>query len=283
MFTFSVAKIDDDSLEAYARLFKSCFPLAHHLSLNYLRWLYKDNPCGHVVGMDAFADGKLVAHYACVPAEIMLYGAKVKALLSLNTATHPEFQGKGLFTKLAELTYELASLGGFASVFGVANANSTPGFLRKLNFQHVARLDARLGFGSPARINWAKVNENADFRRSWTNDQLGWRMRSPANKVFLAETRADSSKLYAKTDRPGVIVWAETSSEVHDHKIETNMLSPRLFLGLYPANSAGRGLSVQIPNVLRPSPLNFIYRSLVDNVVLNSDAIYFNFLDFDAY
>src|SRR5215467_4083405 len=77
--------------------------------LSYLQWLYRDNPCGHVVGFNAYAGDELAAHYATIPVEATLDGAPARGLLSLNTATHPTHQGKGLFTRLAERTYARAS------------------------------------------------------------------------------------------------------------------------------------------------------------------------------
>ncbi|MBD8881285.1 GNAT family N-acetyltransferase [Rhodanobacter sp. 7MK24] len=284
MFEFQESQCTDEALERYAALFSLCFPGANHLTPAYLRWLYRDNPCGRVVGMDALADGTLAAHYVCVPTAINLQGVEMKALLSLNTATHPSYQGRGLFTKLAELTYDLGRRMGFSSVYGVANANSTPGFLRKLGFQHVASLDARIGLGRPANIDWDRVEKDAEFSRKWSPDQLRWRMRNPANPLGLSRLGAEGSAFYAKTDRRGVIVWGEVS-QVLDGIAETrpNVFLPRLSLGLYPHGAATRRFSVDIPGWARPSPLNFIYRSLRDDHRINPHAVNFSFMDFDAY
>jgi hypothetical protein len=50
--------------------------------------------------------------------------------------THPNHQGKGLFTKLAKLTYDLAKEEGIEFIFGFPNKNSYPGFIKKLNWVH---------------------------------------------------------------------------------------------------------------------------------------------------
>src|SRR5579859_5968770 len=107
MFTFQPVATTPEALSRYAALFLKCFPGTSHLNEKYLEWLYARNPAGPVVGMDAMAGDVLAAHYVCIPAQIWLENVQVKALLSLNTATHPDFQGKGLFTTLAQKTYEL--------------------------------------------------------------------------------------------------------------------------------------------------------------------------------
>ncbi|MBK7966362.1 MAG: hypothetical protein IPK10_14485 [Bacteroidetes bacterium] len=48
--------------------------------------------------------------------------------------THKNHGGKGLFTKLASLTYELCKTYNLAFVFGFPNYNSYPGFVKKLNW-----------------------------------------------------------------------------------------------------------------------------------------------------
>src|SRR5205814_9366938 len=105
-----------------------------------LAWRYRDNPAGQVVGADAWDGARLAAHYVTCPLEARIDGAVVKGLLSLNTATHPDYQGRGLFTTLAEAAYAQGAAAGYGFVIGVANAYSTPGFVRRLAFQHVDRL-----------------------------------------------------------------------------------------------------------------------------------------------
>ena len=100
------ARADESSIQKYIELFAACFPGASHYKAEYLRWLYRANPAGAVVGFDAWDGEILAAHYACVPARMLIGGRACRALLSLNTATHPSYQGKGLFTKLAAATYE---------------------------------------------------------------------------------------------------------------------------------------------------------------------------------
>src|SRR6478609_3886385 len=115
---FKPIAVDDAHLTRLGQLFRAAFPTAHHLDAGYLRWLYRDNPSGHVVGFDAFEGDVLAAHYACVPAEVRWKGNQVRALLSLNTATHPNFQGKGLFSQLATATFDHAAQSGFTLVYG---------------------------------------------------------------------------------------------------------------------------------------------------------------------
>jgi hypothetical protein len=224
----------------------------------------------------------------CVPTRVWVEGREVPVLLSLNTATHPDYQGKGLFTKLAAMTYEAGQAAGFDGVYGVANANSTPGFVRKLGFQLVRPLEARIGLGGLRHA--AKPPAQAlSFERSWSAAALRWRCANPDNPVFV---RVDGARLrfhaaaaghklpaYAELDDPQLgAALARTDTA-------RPMLSPlRLFIGLAPDASSRYWNYASIPMSLRPSPLNLIYRSFSPRVAaLDPARIAFSFLDFDAY
>jgi GNAT superfamily N-acetyltransferase len=281
---FERCRFTDADINAYAALFAACFPGASKLgNRDYLRWLYSQNPLGHAIGFNAVADGRVAAHYICTRALVRFGGEPVPALLSLNTATHPDFQGRGLFTRLAELTYAAGAAEGAAFVYGVANANSTPGFVRKLGFDLVESLESRIGMGSLGRFDWERVDACARFRQAWTPDYLAWRAGNPAGPVRLR--RAGGRVVAdAASGRPGVRAWAEirVDGEVPSTPAP-RVLAPRVWLGLMPADCGRFGLYARLPARLRPSPLNLIFRPLAGGGRLSAGETAFSFLDFDAF
>lgn len=274
--------LDDAHLRQYAGLFAACFPGAGHLDETYLRWLYRENPAGTVVGYDAWEGGRLAAHYACVPASVRVGGVPRRALLSLNTATHPDFQGRGLFTRLAEQTYARGEQLGHGLVYGVANANSTPGFVRKLGFTLVAPLDAWVGLGRLRGMDWPRVAD-ADFARTWPEAELAWRLRNPARPVRSVAVADGSTGFLAASGKPGIAAWAQLPGALAAPARGHGGLGARVFLGKLPGNPAPRGAYLSIPRRLRPSPLNLIVRGLGGAVALDADRLFFSFLDFDAF
>lgn len=273
------------ALDAYAGLFRACFPSATHLDRRYLQWLYADNPAGPVVGMDAWDGGRLAAHYVCVPAAARWQGRDCRVLLSLNTATHPEYQGKGLFTRLAERTYAEGAQRGFSAVYGVANANSTPGFVRKLGFGLVGALDARVGVGRIDRMAPADRQRESDFHRLWTAEALHWRCANPARPYRVARLSAEALGVSAATGWFGLRAWAELPSVADPSASGNPPRTLRLHLGLRPGRAASSaGTWVDIPRRLRASPLNLIFRSLEDgHLPPDPRAVFFGVLDFDAF
>jgi GNAT superfamily N-acetyltransferase len=278
-------EVTPDKLARYRELFAACFPAATHLDTRYLTWLYGANPAGTAIGFDAWAGEHLAAHYVCVPVDAVMSGRPMRVMLSLNTATHPDFQGQGLFTRLAEATYALGAQRGIEAVYGVANANSTPGFLRKLGFMLVRPLDALIGAGPLCAYEPAGANE-VSFRRFWSTQALHWRISNPARPYRLIALDTGRIGAHAPTGRVGLHAWDELPAPVGMDVPHARLTQPilRLHLGLRPSSWVRRRSWVEVPRRLRPSPLNLIFRPLAAGLATPaSDSVVLGQLDFDAF
>lgn len=279
----SFQPVDAARVGAYEALFRLCFPGAGHLDAAYLQWLYADNPDGRVVGFDAWDGEVLAAHYVCIPGRAVVAGEPCRVLLSLNTATAPAYQGQGLFTRLATLTYERAAAEGFRAVYGVANANSTPGFLRKLGFTLVRPLEARLGLGRLFAGDAAAAARGLEFRRDWSPAALAWRAANPQAAVS-ARAGAGVAGFYARTRWPLVTACAELPPPPAMADSGPSPTPFRVFVGTVPAGLRLRRSWWPIPAFLKPSPLNLIYRDLQHpGYAPAADRALVSFLDFDAF
>ena len=275
------------TLAQYCALFQACFPGNDKFTPAYVDWLYRANPDGPALGYDAWEGERLAAHYVCVPARARLDGVDARVLLSLNTATHPDFQGKGLFTRLAALSYEAGAAQQFDGCYGVANANSTPGFLRKLDFQLVRPLEARIGMG---RLHTGSASQAAGeqpaFERVWNAASLAWRCANPHNPVRWRRSGPQWQFHAAALGGGRVPAYAELPAAGLDlaPRSDPAPLALRLFVGLSPDSASNYWNYLSIPQRLRPSPLNLIWRSFKPGAkALDASAIRFSFLDFDAY
>ena len=276
-------QLDALHLVLYSAFLKKCFSDTpanrRKFSIANLAWLYIENPDGMALGFDAFDGDQLVAHYVCIPTKILCTDGPLRALLSLNTATLPSYQGRGLFIQLAQATFEAAKQFGYACIYGVANQNSTPGFVQKLGFSLVAPLQVLLGIG---RYKPPTSNFPLQFQRSWSSSSLTWRCANPANP--LSTSKQFGSRVFmASTEFPGVCAYAELSGKtVFDSSPSIISVRLKLVLGLFPQRLPASYF--KIPDFIKPAPLNFIFKSLNPLVpVPKRDSVHFTFLDFDAY
>lgn len=268
-FEYRQTQIDDESLMKYADLLTKVFPSTSKYTFEFLKWQYVDNPCGKVVGYDAFYENKLVAHYVTIPVKYSKNNNPYNGLLSLNTATDPEFQGNGLFTKLAEKTYELATTKGYQFIIGVANQNSTHGFIKKLGFKLISSLNAYIYLFDSEQA----APPNNFFQSIIDNDTLKWRINNPSNKY-----KFKANCIYSDTDYNFIKACL---SKVKKHPAVSNFsIGFKMVIGV--GNEPNTLSKIRVPDKLKPSPLNLIFRKLGE-FEINFTEIYFELIDFDAY
>lgn len=262
-----------EKIAAYSELLSSVFFNTNKFTVDFLNWQYAINPNGKVVGFDAYQGDTLAGHYVTIPVSYFIDGKIRKGLLSLNTATHAEHRGKGLFTQLANRTYEEAKKLGYEFVIGVANQNSTHGFLKKLGFYLIAPLIVKTGIGT---INFDK-NLNYLANPNWTKQSLNWRLTNPEANYFN-----NKGNVYSKTDKKGFHAQLFSGT---DNELELISKSPtfKLWIGLA-KDLKCRGLFFNLPKRLKPSPLNLIFKDLNGNLPkINKEDILFELIDFDGY
>ncbi|MXN48866.1 GNAT family N-acetyltransferase [Shinella kummerowiae] len=101
-------------------LFETVF--GQPMSLEFWRWRFLDHPAGGPLVMLAFAEDKLVGHYAASQAPLCIGGQYYPAALSMTTMTHPNWRGKRLFERTAEALYSTLPGHGILAVYGFPNA-----------------------------------------------------------------------------------------------------------------------------------------------------------------
>lgn len=262
--------VDNKTITEITTLLNLCFPKSVDIETKeYIKWEYEENPEGHVVGFNAYSGTILAGHYATIPIIMMINGQKRRGLLSLNTATHPEHRGKGLFVKLAQQTYDYAKENGYDYVIGVANANSTHGFIKYLGFDLICPLTFRVGFG--LNIN----NDKAfTYKRFWDSSLLKWRMACPSYKYFKSGESIVSPILYGAKK----IVKLDTASQ-----LRRLWLRPlNLYVGL--GADLKKGYYFRLPRFIKHSPFNLIFKDLTGGKLpkITEENIWFELIDFDV-
>jgi Acetyltransferase (GNAT) domain len=297
-----------------ATLLADVFPGTRLARADYLEWLYEKSPFGPVVETNLDDDRGRIGHYALVPIALTQDGVPQQGALSLNTAVHERARGGGTFVRLASETFSEAKKRGISTVVGVANANSTPGFVRRLDFELVGPLPVNVLLPSLARtqgIRSAWTNQTAfstggiaanlepllaapaiGCTRVWTAETLRWRLARPGARYALhrsGEVLAVSCLDRRYGVRVAILlkVFASStvSSGVRRGLVAAACRFHRAPLALHVGiNDLVDFRGIPLPGRLRDSPLNLIYRSLEDQDYARPVSIVrFEFLDFDAY
>jgi GNAT superfamily N-acetyltransferase len=115
--------------------FRNCFERnGTPRKLDALRWQYLENPTGELLVDLAVSNQRIGAIYAVQPARVRVRGSRMLAAQSVDTLVDADFRGRGLFTRMAASVYQRVRERDGAFVYGFPNANSAPGFFKKLGW-----------------------------------------------------------------------------------------------------------------------------------------------------
>ena len=113
-------------------------------------WKHERNPFGPSLAWVVEHHGRVVAVRLFMRWEFRRGGTTVRAVRAVDTATHPDHQGRGLFTALTLHALEACRADGVAFVFNTPNVQSLPGYL-KMGWREVGRPRTAVRAASPQR------------------------------------------------------------------------------------------------------------------------------------
>jgi hypothetical protein len=248
-----------------------------------LEWQYVRNPDGPARFVNAYTEaGALIAHYALVPTP-PLADPPVPLLATyfvINTAVDASAQVPGLMVATARNLFRQMQAEGPVLMLGVGNENSSLGLVRMLGFRSLGRLS--LTFHAPGTLPRIQAPRAlaCDSRR------LLWRSRRPFVSAY-----ADPAEgaLSVRLRHRGVPLDALLTTGLPPEVVAKLGLpraafwAPRLY-ATFGTEVCG-GLAV--PDWLRPSPLEYVFRVLGDPTLTEPVARHlaqrrFEFLDFDV-
>jgi GNAT superfamily N-acetyltransferase len=119
-------------------------------SPEFFRWKHLMNPFGRTFMLVAEEGGRIVGLRAFMRWEFIANDATFRAVRAVDTATHPDFQGRGIFKRLTLEALD-ALRGDVDFVFNTPNAQSLPGYL-KMGWSMVGRLPVWVRVRRPVRF-----------------------------------------------------------------------------------------------------------------------------------
>ena len=131
----------------------------------FFAWKHHQSPAGRSpawVAVDPSAGDRVVGFRTFSRWHFERGDETVTAVRAVDTATHPDYQGRGIFTLLTRHALDELATEGVAFVFNTPNERSRPGYL-KMGWQLVERLPVAATVRSPlALVRLARARTPAD-------------------------------------------------------------------------------------------------------------------------
>lgn len=269
-------------IKEYCKLYLRCFN-QKKFQFKYLNWLYNDNPDGNFVGIDCFYNNKLIGQVGGIPHVFYWNKKKLKFIISINVCVDKNYRGQKLFSKMSNRFELLLKKSNFDGVIAIGNKLATHAWVNSINLVNLGELETFLGWG---KINESNIySKKYNFYSAWDSKKLSWRLDNPINQTYLINDDNSKIKLiYSITEYPMLkahapLIFSNKNIQLTKYNKNTNKLF--IFIG-----KVGKLINkniIHIPKKLKPSPLNFLYKSFNENINLDYDKVFFSFLDFDAF
>lgn len=189
----------------------------------FWRWKHRANPFGSSPVLVAEAAGGLVGVRAFLRWSWQRGDEAVPAVRAVDTVTHPEWRGRGLFSTLTRELVERVAAEGAAFVFNTPNAKSGPGY-RKLGWSRVGRLPL---YVKPLRAKAVPAALAARFAgRRGSEPGTAEAATADDEAVLAADSTGGADEVFPKPvgaflDRPGtaaLLAAAATSGETSRYR-----------------------------------------------------------------
>jgi len=155
---------------------------------SYWRWKHVDNPFGQSPVLLGFEGDQLVGIRAFMRWR-WTNGEKIyESVRAVDTATHPDFRGKGTFKKLTMALLEKCKDNGWDFVFNTPNKISKPGYL-KMGWTIAGRLPLTVNINHPLNVimNFARRAKSAS--ETYPNGNIKEFLNKPGLAELLIKSR----------------------------------------------------------------------------------------------
>jgi len=179
-------------------------------------WKYKhvDNPFGKSLVLVAVENDNIIGVRAFMRWQWQLGDQLFSAFRAVDTATHPDHQGKGVFKKLTLNALEPVKEQGDDFIFNTPNTQSLPGYL-KMGWKEVNKLQIRVKPANP--LNWLdnKTGKSYAVNNNCLKDQL-------ANLILGYNTlKAGENRLFTLKS-PEYLLWRYENNPLQNYEVKAD-------------------------------------------------------------
>jgi len=179
-------------------------------------WRYKhvENPFGKSLVLVAVENDKIIGVRALMKWKWQLGNQIFSTLRAVDTATHPDHQGKGVFKKLTLKAIEIAKEQADDFIFNTPNTQSLPGYL-KMGWEEVDKLKIRIIPVNP--LNWLsnKQPKVYEINNNSSDAQLAG-LISKYNNL-----KAEEDKLFTLKS-PEYLLWRYENNPLQKYEVKAD-------------------------------------------------------------
>lgn len=176
-------------------------------SETYWNWKHKENPFGVSEILLADEADQLIGVRAFMRWNWVSENGTYRSLRAVDTAVHPDFQGRGIFKKLTLALREQCRSEGYDFIFNTPNKLSRPGYL-KMGWQDIGRVGIRLKPMLPVGTskNISPINLNIEdaifqYKQNHSDDHLNkWQIWKSKDYLLWRYIECPVIKYYGHTD-----------------------------------------------------------------------------------
>jgi hypothetical protein len=166
------------------------------MKADFFRWKHLDNPFGRSHILVAESEGSIVGVRPFMRWRFASGSRSIPAVRAVDTATHPDFQRMGMFSRLTSQALKELRVD-TAFVFNTPNAKSLPGYI-KLGWQPVGEVPISLRIRKPVRFARRLGSWQAGGEVPASNLHVGG---DRAIEVLCAEEEVESLLQEASSDK----------------------------------------------------------------------------------
>src|SRR4029078_12603302 len=131
-------------------------------SREFWEWKHNRNPFGNSFSIVADHQGMLIGLRVFISWKWKRGEKSFEAVRAVDTVTHPDWRGKGVFSRLTSTLLEQIQQAGIAFIFNTPNQSSLPGYL-KMGWKPVTKIPLRLKILRPFHIMSTRIRKRSDL------------------------------------------------------------------------------------------------------------------------
>ena len=221
-------------------------------SEQFWRWKHVDNPFGESPVLLAVEGGTIVGVRAFMRWAWHTEDRRIEAVRAVDTATHPDFQGKGVFSRLTKALLARCGELNIQMVFNTPNEKSKPGYL-KMGWEEAGRLPVTVDVRSPFRIAIGLLTRQGGLAAKPAAGNLAL-LEDPSLPALLA-THSQTHKNWITTPvTQPYLLWRYRDSPVGGYFADGVGARPLEGLVIYRLKDSRLGREMRITNIFYATP-----------------------------